>query len=254
MDIFRELRGFYDIVEDYELKSGAIALYHALMHRANRSGWKEWFIVSSKRLEAISGQGKTSVWSNLKVLKGCGLIDYRTAKGAKTEFKIISTHSKYEPLCEPVSEREPEPKPERQGEPPLIERAEDVNTDINGSGSMFAVSRAHAHSTAGLLGEDGNLDMNAVFKYYRHICGDKEISSTIAENAGADFECYFQRKPNGNVIDRCYKIFLACSGREADFLAAFGVAIESAVEGDARNPEAYICGVFKKRCRHMIQN
>ena len=129
MDMFREILGFYDVVEDHELKSGAIALFFALLHRANRNGWKEWFIVSSKKLEALSGQGKTTVWSNLKVLKACGLIDYRTAKGAKTEFKIIPTRSKYEPLPEPVSEQEPEQLPEQEPEPPLIERAEDVDVD-----------------------------------------------------------------------------------------------------------------------------
>jgi len=133
MDMFREILGFYDVVEDHELKSGAIALFFALLHRANRNGWKEWFIVSSKKLEALSGQGKTTVWSNLKVLKACGLIDYRTAKGAKTEFKIIPTRSKYEPLPEPLPEREPERLPEQEPEPPLIERAEDVDVDDNDS-------------------------------------------------------------------------------------------------------------------------
>ena len=69
MDMLREILSFYDVVDDLELKAPSISLWHAVMHRCNRGGWKDWTVITSSKLEALSGQGKTAVWSNLKTLK-----------------------------------------------------------------------------------------------------------------------------------------------------------------------------------------
>ena len=43
MNYITEIKGFNDLLLRERLSSGQIALWYALMHIDNKSGWKKWF-------------------------------------------------------------------------------------------------------------------------------------------------------------------------------------------------------------------
>jgi len=229
MNYIREIRGFYEFVEDNELRAGQIALWHALMHKANRGGWEEWFRVSDKKLAALAGLGRTTIWDQLKELRKIGLIDYRTGKGNKKEFKMISC-SKFEH----ISEQEPEQHPEQHPEHPLIERALNGNENKNCSfvGVTVGVPRARKRKSK--------------LKF-----GGEEVPADVIEYAEQCWKRHIDEDVLLGYLKPCYSIFCFAKAQAHDtadwsFKEDLRDAIESTGINCPRNPEAYITAIFKK--------
>ena len=61
MNYIAEIKAFYDTLELNPLPSPAIALWHALMSIANKTGWQEEFTVAVSVLVLKSGQNAQAI-------------------------------------------------------------------------------------------------------------------------------------------------------------------------------------------------
>ena len=90
MNYITEIKGFNDLLLRERLSSGQIALWYALMHIDNKSGWKKWFTVPVITLELHTGLSKSGIYKNREVLKQLGLIDFKAFKGKAARYTINS--------------------------------------------------------------------------------------------------------------------------------------------------------------------
>ncbi len=74
MNYLTEIKLFYDWLETHRLSPSGIALWHALMFIANRSGWQERFAASNSILETRTQMPKASLYRARKQLIEAGLI------------------------------------------------------------------------------------------------------------------------------------------------------------------------------------
>ena len=78
MDYIKQLNAFYSQMEYCEpYSASAIALYMALLHIANRSGWQEHFTVANKTLEFKSGLELRSLQRARNELVQKGVVVYK---------------------------------------------------------------------------------------------------------------------------------------------------------------------------------
>lgn len=91
MNYMTEIKLFYDWLETHELSAMGIALWHALMQIASRSGWQPELCVSLSTLVGRSALSRTSVYKEREILHRYGLVDYRTSGGRSTG--IYTLHS-----------------------------------------------------------------------------------------------------------------------------------------------------------------
>lgn len=75
MNYLTEIKLFYDWLETHHLSTSGIALWHALMFIANRSGWQERFAASNSVLEIRTQMPKASLYRARKQLINAGLIE-----------------------------------------------------------------------------------------------------------------------------------------------------------------------------------
>jgi len=90
-----EIKLFYDWLETHELSAMGIALWHALMQIASRSGWQPELRVSLSTLVGRSSLSRTSVYKEREILHRYGLIDYRASGGRGTgiyKIRSLETH------------------------------------------------------------------------------------------------------------------------------------------------------------------
>lgn len=85
-----EIKAFYVIVQNKQLSTGQIALWHALMHVNNESYWKEQFEVANKRLELLTGLSRQGIEKNRNVLKQFGLMDFKS-NGTKAATYMLKS-------------------------------------------------------------------------------------------------------------------------------------------------------------------
>lgn len=91
MNYIRELNAFYDWLETNSLSTSEIALWHALMHINNKSGWAEEFTVATSVLCVKTGLADRTIRDARNKLKQKGRIDFRSRKGNQTAiYKMIS--------------------------------------------------------------------------------------------------------------------------------------------------------------------
>jgi hypothetical protein len=96
-----EIREFYDLVEQFELSSSCICLWHALMHQANKARWKDEFSVAISTLELRTGLKRGAIYTARNTLIQRGFIRVKQRDGQQSAlYKIIS-------LC-PLNEHKPE--------------------------------------------------------------------------------------------------------------------------------------------------
>ena len=81
MNYILEIKAFYDTLDTQTLPAGAISLWHALMHVANKTRWKESFTVPLTVLELKTGLTKQSVIRSRDLLAKLGYIKVSAAKG-----------------------------------------------------------------------------------------------------------------------------------------------------------------------------
>ena len=78
------------MLEVNQLSTSSIALWHALMHIANKTGWQDTFTVAMVVLEIKSGLNKQAVLRARNVLKEKGLIDFEKRGNQAAKYKMIS--------------------------------------------------------------------------------------------------------------------------------------------------------------------
>lgn len=82
MNYLTEIKLFYDWLETYPLSPAAIALWHALMFTANRSGWPEQFAAPIALLMLRTGSSRSTIYRERNRLREAGRIAYRPQGGS----------------------------------------------------------------------------------------------------------------------------------------------------------------------------
>lgn len=90
MNYIRECNAFQEWIYRNAPSTGQIALWYALFHIWNKSGWKEWFNAPSITLELGAGLSRQSVINCRDYLVENGLIEVRIGgKNKAAEYKMI---------------------------------------------------------------------------------------------------------------------------------------------------------------------
>lgn len=95
MNYLIEIKLFYDWLETNHLTTGSIALWHALMQIANRSGWKSPLSIPLSSLEIRTGMPRSTLYRERDKLKKLGLIDFTTKGGRSAGRYVINPFGNY---------------------------------------------------------------------------------------------------------------------------------------------------------------
>jgi hypothetical protein len=96
MNYLLEMKAFYDRLEVKPLSSSAIALWYALMHINNKTGWTEEFSVPVTVLSLKSGLSDRSLSNARNELKTKGYIDSKSRSGNRSAvYKINRLSAKF---------------------------------------------------------------------------------------------------------------------------------------------------------------
>jgi hypothetical protein len=90
MNYLLEMKAFYDRLEVKPLSSSAIALWYALMHINNKTGWTEEFSVPVTVLSLKSGLSDRSLSNARNELKTKGYIDFKSRSGNRSAVYRIN--------------------------------------------------------------------------------------------------------------------------------------------------------------------
>lgn len=90
MNYILEIKAFYELLELNQLHTPAIALWHALMHIANKTGWQDNFTVAIPVLTIKTGLNKQAVLKARNELKEKGLIDFKSRNNQAASYSIKS--------------------------------------------------------------------------------------------------------------------------------------------------------------------
>lgn len=119
MNYITEMKAFYDRLETNPLPSPAIALWHALMHIANKTGWQQEFTVAVSVLEIKTGLNVQAVKRARNKLKEAGLIDWKSRNGKQSAIYQIHSFAVQnddnnvpQPVPQCVPQYEPQPVPQ----------------------------------------------------------------------------------------------------------------------------------------------
>lgn len=94
MNYMLEIKLFYDWLETHPLSPASIALWHALMFIANRSGWREELRISATLLEMRTNMPRTTIFRQREILKAAGRITFNSQGGrAACIYQIIALES-----------------------------------------------------------------------------------------------------------------------------------------------------------------
>lgn len=125
MNYLAELKAFYDRLELNPLPSPAIALWHALMSIANKTGWQQEFTVAVSVLVLKSGLNAQAIKRARNRLEQDGYITWRSRGGNQSAIYhlnslVVQNDSKNVPQCEPQTEPQCEPQSVPQCEPQSV--------------------------------------------------------------------------------------------------------------------------------------
>ena len=106
MNYLAELKAFYDRLELNPLPSPAIALWHALMSIANKTGWQQEFTVAVSVLVLKSGLNAQAIKRARNRLEQDGYIKWKSRGGNLAAIYhmnslVVQNNSKNVPQCEP---------------------------------------------------------------------------------------------------------------------------------------------------------
>lgn len=91
-----EINRFYDWLETNQLPKAAIALWHSLMHIANKTGWDNAFTVAISIIESKTGFKRSELFEARNVLVQKGRLRWRQRGGnlcAEYELIYFSVHN-----------------------------------------------------------------------------------------------------------------------------------------------------------------
>ncbi len=90
MNYIKEINAFYDWLETNSMSTSAIALWHALMHMCNKTGWAREFAVATSVLSVKTGLSPRTISNARNELKQKGRIDWRSRKGNQSAmYKLM---------------------------------------------------------------------------------------------------------------------------------------------------------------------
>jgi len=90
MNYIRELNAFYDWLETNGLSLSAFALWHVLMHIANKAAWTDEFAVAVSVLCAKTGLSPRAVYEARNELRTKGRLEWRSRKGNQSAvYRLI---------------------------------------------------------------------------------------------------------------------------------------------------------------------
>lgn len=90
MNYIAEIKAFYDWLETNKLPTSSIALWHALMHIANKTGWQDNFAVAVSVLEIKTGLKRQSIYDARNKLKNAGLLDFESRNGNQSAIYTMN--------------------------------------------------------------------------------------------------------------------------------------------------------------------
>ncbi len=91
MNYLLEIKAFYDWLEVNQLSTSGIALWHALMHIANKTGWRDTFTVATVVLSTKTGLKRDAFYNARTALQNKGLISFKVRTGNQAAvYKINS--------------------------------------------------------------------------------------------------------------------------------------------------------------------
>ncbi len=111
MNYIAEIKAFYDRLELNPLPSPAIALWHALMSIANKTGWQQEFTAAVSILVLKSGLNAQAIKRARNRLEQDGFITWRSRGGNQSaayhlNSLVVQNNGKNVPLSDPQSEPE----------------------------------------------------------------------------------------------------------------------------------------------------
>lgn len=89
MRYITQINAFYDWLETNKLSTSAIALWHALMHINNKTGWAKEFGVATSVLSVKTGLSKRTIVNARNELKQKGRIEWRSRRGNQSAVYSI---------------------------------------------------------------------------------------------------------------------------------------------------------------------
>lgn len=91
-----EIRAFHDRLEAGGLSAQAIALWYALMHIANKTGWKDEFSAAASALSLHAGLSASGVKRAREALRSAGLIEWKARGGNRASlYRLKSCAVRY---------------------------------------------------------------------------------------------------------------------------------------------------------------
>ena len=90
MNYIKLINAFYDRLETNSLSTSAIALWHALVHISNKTGWKREFSVAASVLSVKTGLSERTIANARNELKLKGYIEFRSRGGNRSAvYKLV---------------------------------------------------------------------------------------------------------------------------------------------------------------------
>lgn len=162
MNYLNELRAFYDWIETHSLTSSDIALWHALMAIANKTGWRDDFSASVSVLGTKAGLNKKAVERSRNRLVQEGLVKWKKRSGNQSAaYTMISLWDKLRVEYDPQNVPQPVPQSVPQDDPQPVPQSVPINKqdktkhgkkrDTNVSPKKSGVFEAYAGDDEDLL-------------------------------------------------------------------------------------------------------
>lgn len=217
-----ELKAFYDRLELNPLPAPAIALWHALMSIANKTGWQQEFTVAVSVLMLKSGLNAQAIKRARNRLEQDGYLTWRSRGGNQSAvYRLnsivvqnnIGNVPQYEPQSEPQTDPQAVPQYEPQSVPinkqkqnktiitPIspLERFEYFYTCYPLDKNKSAAERAYCDVVmSGIYGEDELVDAAKNYAEYCKLTGIDKMYHASNFLSKAAFEDYLPgryRKP-----------------------------------------------------------
>lgn len=157
MNYITEIKAFYDLLETNPLPSPAIAVWHALMHIANKTGWQQEFAVAVSVLEVKTGLNAKAIERARNKLAQDGLIIWKSRKGNRSAvYTMCTLCDKLTPenVAQPVAQSVPQPVAQPVAQSVAINKQKQNKTVNTSSASHF--SKPALEEVAAYCRERGN--------------------------------------------------------------------------------------------------
>ncbi len=162
MNYIAELKAFYDRLELNPLPSPAIALWHALMAIANKTGWQQEFTVAVSVLMLKSGLNAQAIKRARNRLEQDGYITWRSRGGNQSAVYHLNSLvvqnglqnvPQYEPQNVPQSDPQPVPQYEPQNVPINKHKQNETDKSVNAQGRFEEFWSVYPKQTSRFLAE-----------------------------------------------------------------------------------------------------